>query len=191
MGLDGPLCRDCYVANPCTCTRYEHSGCNMPFKLFSVVFGPGRFLNQRLVMPLGCYIQVVFGGLGSFQVVLFGLFVGFFTKQIGEFRGVTKKEVVSLTSFKSYPTLWSGAWCSSWRCVIYKESANKVFLQGVVAGSFNALTVAVAGSLLLIICTDKRRWKFDQRLNVQKIRVGQKSVIRWEFRFVVHLHWVE
>ena len=34
--------------------------------------------------------------------------------------------------------------------LIYKESANKVFLQGVVAGSFNALTVAVAGSLLLI-----------------------------------------
>ena len=34
--------------------------------------------------------------------------------------------------------------------LIYKESANKVFLQGVVAGSLNALTVAVAGSLLLI-----------------------------------------
>ncbi len=34
--------------------------------------------------------------------------------------------------------------------MIYKESANKVFLQGVVAGSVNALTVAIAGSLLLI-----------------------------------------
>ena len=34
--------------------------------------------------------------------------------------------------------------------LIYKESANKVFLQGVVAGSFNALTVAIAGSILLI-----------------------------------------
>ena len=34
--------------------------------------------------------------------------------------------------------------------MIYKESANKVFLQGVVAGSVNALVVAIAGSLLLI-----------------------------------------
>ncbi len=47
----------------------------------------------------------------------------------------------------------------------YKEN-NKVFLQGVVMGSFNALTVAVAGSSLDRLCTDSnKRWKFDQRLD--------------------------
>ena len=32
-GWSHPLCRDCYVANPCTCTEYEHSVAICPFKL--------------------------------------------------------------------------------------------------------------------------------------------------------------
>ncbi|MHC5838195.1 ECF transporter S component, partial [Lactococcus lactis] len=32
---------------------------------------------------------------------------------------------------------------------VYSEPANKVFTQGIVAGLVNALTIAVAGTLLL------------------------------------------
>ena len=83
---------------------------------------------------------------------LFGLFVGFFRKQIGEFKGeVTKKELIvfNVVQIVSNLVIW-GLIAPVGDVLIYKESANKVFLQGVVAGSFNALTVAVAGSLLLI-----------------------------------------
>ncbi len=45
-------------------------------------------------MPLRMLCQVVYGGLGSFQSGLFGLFIGFFNKQIGELKGeVTKKRI--------------------------------------------------------------------------------------------------
>ena len=79
-------------------------------------------------------------------------FVGFFRKQIGEFKGeVTKKELIvfNVVQIVSNLVIW-GLIAPVGDVLIYKESANKVFLQGVVAGSFNALTVAVAGSLLLI-----------------------------------------
>lgn len=33
--------------------------------------------------------------------------------------------------------------------LVYSEPANKVFTQGIVAGLVNALTIAVAGTLLL------------------------------------------
>ena len=83
---------------------------------------------------------------------LFGLFVGFFRKQIGEFKGeVTKKELIvfNVVQIVSNLVIW-GLIAPVGDVLIYKDNPNKVFLQGVVAGSFNALTVAVAGSLLLI-----------------------------------------
>ena len=35
--------------------------------------------------------------------------------------------------------------------VIYSEPANKVFVQGLVAGIANSVTVAIAGTILLIV----------------------------------------
>ena len=83
---------------------------------------------------------------------LFGLFVGLFRKQIGELKGeVTKKELIlfNVVQIVSNLVIW-GLIAPVGDILIYKESANKVFLQGLVAGSFNALTVAIAGSILLI-----------------------------------------
>ena len=83
---------------------------------------------------------------------LFGLFVGIFRKQIGDLKGeVTKKELIlfNVVQIVSNLVIW-GLIAPVGDILIYKESANKVFLQGLVAGSFNALTVAIAGSILLI-----------------------------------------
>ncbi len=35
--------------------------------------------------------------------------------------------------------------------LIYSEAANKVFAQGLVAGIVNSITVAIAGTLLLVV----------------------------------------
>ena len=121
--------------------------------LFSVVFGP---IVGFLIGLIGHAIKdAMSGSLWWTWIIssgLFGLFVGFFRKQIGEFKGeVTKKELIvfNVVQIVSNLVIW-GLIAPVGDVLIYKESANKVFLQGVVAGFLNALTVAVAGSLLLI-----------------------------------------
>ena len=96
-------------------------------------------------------IQLQYALQALFSVV-FGPIVGFFRKQIGDLKGeVTKKELLffNVVQIVANLVIW-GLIAPVGDVWIYKESANKVFLQGLVAGSFNALTVAIAGSLLLI-----------------------------------------
>ena len=86
------------------------------------------------------------------DITPYNIFVGFFRKQIGDLKGeVTKKELIIFNVVQVIANLliW-GLIAPIGDVMIYKESANKVFLQGVVAGSVNALVVAIAGSLLLI-----------------------------------------
>jgi len=120
--------------------------------LFSVVFGP---IVGFLMGLIGHAIKdAMSGGLWWTWIIssgLFGLFVGFFRKQIGELKGeVTKKELIVFNVVQVIANLLWGLIAPIGDVMIYKESANKVFLQGVVAGSVNALVVAIAGSLLLI-----------------------------------------
>ena len=117
--------------------------------LFSVIVG-------FLMGLIGHAIKdAMSGGLWWTWIIssgLFGLFVGLFRKQIGDLKGeVTKKELIVFNVVQVIANLliW-GLIAPIGDVMIYKESANKVFLQGVVAGSVNALTVAIAGSLLLI-----------------------------------------
>ena len=107
--------------------------------LFSVVFGP---IVGFLIGLIGHAIKdAMSGGLWWTWIIssgLFGLFVGFFRKQIGEFKGeVTKKELIvfNIVQIVSNLVIW-GLIAPVGDVLIYKESANKVFLQGVVAGSF-------------------------------------------------------
>ena len=71
---------------------------------------------------------MVFGGLGSFQVVCLDFLLGFFRKQIGEFKGeVTKKELIvfNIVQIVSNLVIW-GLIAPVGDVLIYKESANKV-----------------------------------------------------------------
>ena len=121
--------------------------------LFSVIFGP---IVGFLMGLIGHAIKdAMSGNLWWTWIIssgLFGLFVGLFRKQIGDLKGeVTKKEllVFNVVQIVANLVIW-GLIAPVGDVWLYKESANKVFLQGLVAGSFNALTVAIAGYLLLI-----------------------------------------
>ncbi len=76
-----------------------------------------------MVMPLRMLCQVVYGGLGSFQV-----FVCFFHKQIGELKVTERRVIVFNVVQKSLPTYLE--LIIDWGCDLQRESANKVFLPG-------------------------------------------------------------
>ena len=121
--------------------------------LFSVIFGP---IVGFLMGVIGHAIKdAMSGGLWWTWIIssgLFGLFVGLFRKQIGDLKGeVTKKELIVFNVVQVIANLliW-GLIAPVGDVLIYHDNPNKVFLQGVVAGSVNALVVAIAGSLLLI-----------------------------------------
>ena len=121
--------------------------------LFSVIFGP---IVGFLMGLIGHAIKdAMSGGLWWTWIIssgLFGLFVGLFRKQIGDLKGeVTKKELIVFNVVQVIANLliW-GLIAPIGDVLIYHDNPNKVFLQGVVAGSVNALVVAIAGSLLLI-----------------------------------------
>ena len=128
--------------------------CSLRFKhFFSVVFGP---IVGFLMGLIGHAIKdAMSGGLWWTWIIssgLFGLFVGIFRKQIGDLKGeVTKKELIVFNVVQVIANLliW-GLIAPVGDVLIYHDNPNKVFLQGVVAGSVNALVVAIAGSLLLI-----------------------------------------
>lgn len=121
--------------------------------LFSVIFGP---IVGFLMGVIGHAIKdAMSGGLWWTWIIssgLFGLFVGLFRKQIGDLKGeVTKKELIVFNVVQVIANLliW-GLIAPVGDVLIYHDNPNKVFLQGVVAGSVNALVVAIAGSFLLI-----------------------------------------
>ena len=119
--------------------------------LFSVIFGP---IVGFLMGVIGHAIKdAMSGGLWWTWIIssgLFGLFVGLFRKQIGDLKGeVTKKELIVFNVVQVNLLIW-GLIAPVGDVLIYHDNPNKVFLQGVVAGSVNALVVAIAGSHLLI-----------------------------------------
>lgn len=120
---------------PGTCTEYEYLKLQYALQSSSVCL-------DQLVSLMGLIGHAIMMlcqgglGLGSFQVVCHSLLVSFRVSKSVNFKGeVTKKELIVLTLCKSLPTCLLGliVWLGMW--MIYKESANKVFLQGVVAGS--------------------------------------------------------
>lgn len=122
--------------------------------LFSVVFGPitgfltgfiGHALKDSLQYGNPWWTWVIASGL-------FGFAVGLFKNQLRVAEGVFEaKDIVrfNVVQFLANALVWiviapiGDIW-------IYNEPTNKVFAQGFVAAISNGLTVAVAGTLLLI-----------------------------------------
>ena len=118
--------------------------------LLSIIFGP---LVGLLVGLVGHAIKDSIAGYGLWWTSgLFGLFVGLFRKQIRVTQGVFElKDIVffNLIQIVANALVW-GVLAPLGDVVIYQEAAEKVFAQGIVAGIANAVTIAIAGTLLLI-----------------------------------------
>ena len=122
--------------------------------LFSVVFGP--FVGF-LIGLIGHVIKDAMAGYGLWwswiiASAFFGFILGLFKNRIRAAEGVFEvKDIVNFNIFQ----LLANAFV--WLLVapigdilIYSEPVNKVFVQGFVATLSNGVTVAVAGTLLLL-----------------------------------------
>ncbi len=122
--------------------------------LMSVVFGP---IAGLLIGLIGHALKdaVFYGSIWWSWVIVsafVGLFIGFFANRIniqsGIFGGkqiltfnIVQAVVQAIGWFLIAPTL---------DVLIYAEPANKVFVQGVIAGLSNIITVGVIGTILLV-----------------------------------------
>ena len=122
--------------------------------LLSIIFGP---LVGLLVGLIGHAVKDSLAGYGLWWTWiiasgLFGLAVGLFRKYIRVTQGVFElKDIVffNLIQIVANALVW-GVWAPLGDVVIYQEAAEKVFAQGIVAGIANAVTIAIAGTLLLL-----------------------------------------
>ncbi|MGT2716535.1 ECF-type riboflavin transporter substrate-binding protein [Streptococcus respiraculi] len=84
---------------------------------------------------------------------VFGLIVGTVKNRLRISEGAfTTKDIVLFNGVQIVANLlvW-GVIAPVLDILVYHEPANKVFIQGVVAGSLNAATVAIAGTILLAV----------------------------------------
>ena len=82
----------------------------------------------------------------------FGLAVGLFRKYVRVSNGVFDwKDILifNLIQLLANALVW-GVLAPLGDVVIYQEAAEKVFAQGIVAGIANGVSVAIAGTLLLL-----------------------------------------
>ena len=122
--------------------------------LLSIIFGP---LVGLLVGLIGHTVKDSLAGYGLWWTWiiasgLFGLAVGLFRKYIRVTQGVFElKDIVffNLIQIVANALVW-GVLAPLGDVVIYQEAAEKVFTQGIVAGIANAVTIAIAGTLLLL-----------------------------------------
>ena len=122
--------------------------------LLSIIFGP---LVGLLVGLIGHVVKDSLAGYGLWWTWiiasgLFGLAVGLFRKYIRVTQGVFElKDIVffNLIQIVANALVW-GVLAPLGDVVIYQEAAEKVFAQGIVAGIANAVTIAIAGTLLLL-----------------------------------------
>lgn len=121
--------------------------------LFSALFGPlagfsigfiGHALKDSFLYGAPWWTWVLGSGL-------MGLFLAFGVKRETLTQGIFgNKEIIrfNLVQFLANVVVW-GIIAPIGDVLVYSEPANKVFTQGIVAGLVNALTIAVAGTLLL------------------------------------------
>lgn len=123
--------------------------------LFAVVFGP---IVSALIGFVGhAFIDSFRGGSPWWSWVLasgvFGLLLGFVKTHLRVAEGIfTSKDILifNLVQIAANVLAW-GVIAPVLDIFIYSEPANKVFTQGLVAGIANAVTVAIAGTILLAV----------------------------------------
>ena len=119
--------------------------------IFAAIFGP---LVGLLVGFIGhTLVDLTWGGVWWSWVIcsgLFGLGVGFFWKfykiEEGQF-GIKQAIWFNAIQIAANALVW-GAIAPTLDILIYQEPADKVYLQGIVAGALNIGVVLVLGTLL-------------------------------------------
>jgi len=127
--------------------------------VFAAIFGPvAGFLIGLIGHAL---TDLTWGGIWWSWVIssaLFGLGVGFFWKlyriEEGAF-GVKQAIIFNAVQILTNLVVWVGV-APTLDVLIYQEPADKVYLQGLVAGSLNAVVVLVLGTLLIFSYTKTR-----------------------------------
>ncbi|MCQ8264515.1 ECF-type riboflavin transporter substrate-binding protein [Streptococcus suis] len=123
--------------------------------LFAVVFGP---IVSFLVGLIGhAFIDSLRGGSPWWSWVLasavYGLVVGFIKNRLRIAEGIfTSKDIFLFNGVQVAANVLAwGIIAPVLDILIYSEPANKVFTQGLVVGIANSVTVAIAGTLLVVI----------------------------------------
>ena len=122
--------------------------------LLSILFGP---VVGLLVGLVGHAIKDAISGYGLWWTWIiasgfFGLAVGLFRKYVRVINGVFEwKDILifNLIQLLANALVW-GVLAPLGDVLIYQEAAEKVFAQGIVAGIANGVSVALAGTLLLL-----------------------------------------
>ena len=122
--------------------------------LLSILFGP---VVGLLVGLVGHVIKDAISGYGLWWTWIiasgfFGLAVGLFRKYVRVINGVFEwKDILifNLIQLLANALVW-GVLAPLGDVLIYQEAAEKVFAQGIVAGIANGVSVALAGTLLLL-----------------------------------------
>ncbi|HFI0355263.1 TPA: ECF-type riboflavin transporter substrate-binding protein [Streptococcus suis] len=122
--------------------------------LLSVVFGP---LVGLLVGFIGHALKdsLQYGPWWSWILAsgVYGLVVGFIKNRLRIAEGIfTGKDIFLFNGVQVAANVLAwGVIAPVLDILIYSEPANKVFTQGLVAGIANSVTVAIAGTLLLVV----------------------------------------
>jgi len=127
--------------------------------VFAAIFGPvAGFLIGFIGHAL---TDLTWGGIWWSWVIssaLFGLGIGFFWKlfkiEEGGF-GVKQCVIFNIVQIIINAVVWAGI-APTLDILIYQEPADKVYLQGLVAGSLNAAVVLILGTLLILGYTKTR-----------------------------------
>lgn len=120
--------------------------------LMSVVYGP---VAGFLIGLIGHGLKdLVFYGMPWFSWVIasgiVGLVIGLSSKKLNIEGGFGKKQIIifNITQIIANAIAWFVV-APGLDIIIYAEPANKVFIQGIVGGVSNMITVAVLGTLIL------------------------------------------
>lgn len=122
--------------------------------LLSVVFGP---LVGFLVGFIGHALKdsLQYGPWWSWILAsgVYGLVVGFIKNRLRIAEGIfTSKDIFLFNGVQVAANVLAwGVIAPVLDILIYSEPANKVFTQGLVAGIANSVTVAIAGTILLVV----------------------------------------